>query len=104
MSTDWEMCCPQCGDENNIAIEGEVGGWVYLTADGCDADAIAEGASFEEEFDGYHWADDSVARCTECGHEGTVKQFEDAYKGSLNGSPKNGSQRQPQQIRDGGRV
>jgi hypothetical protein len=55
------MRCPKCGNHEEFKIVGSTL-WDVLE-DGCD------------DHDDVEWDDDSYCRCSECGHDGTVRDF-----------------------------
>jgi hypothetical protein len=68
MSNFFDLKCPKCGDENQIDIQASV--WLRLTSNGTDPDASGNGD--------HHFTPASPAECCNCGHVGTMKDFETA--------------------------
>ena len=62
------MCCPACGHEKEMVIEAVM--WVGVTDDGTDPFADST-----RNMGGITWDDESGCRCSDCGHQGTVKDF-----------------------------
>lgn len=62
----WEMACPKCGADDQIDISATV--WVRLCPDGTDITAAENGD--------YEWNKDTAAVCHNCGHSGTISDFE----------------------------
>lgn len=65
MSNFLDMCCPSCGDDQQIDIQASV--WIRVSQDGTDADAANCG---DHEF-----TPESTACCKGCGHWATVAAF-----------------------------
>ena len=60
---EWNMHCPQCGEDDKLDIAGTV--WMRLTPDGTDIDAPPD--------HDHDWDEDSAACCRNCEWTGTVK-------------------------------
>jgi hypothetical protein len=69
MSNLWNMKCPKCGCENQIDIQAAV--WIRLTSDSTEAS------------DYHRWEPESPASCEACDYNGTVKDFEPAWKNEI---------------------
>jgi hypothetical protein len=61
------MCCPACGSRHGIDIHASL--WVRVCRSGTDADASADTI--------HEFSPNSTAICTECGHAGRVRDFEE---------------------------
>jgi hypothetical protein len=61
----WQMKCPKCRADNQIDITAMID--VRLTPTGTDADESEDG--------NHYWEDTYQAKCCQCGHRGTVKDF-----------------------------
>lgn len=66
MPNGFEMRCPKCGSEDDISVAATI--WVRLYSNGGDVDGDQE------------WTDDSPCQCRDCGHEATVKDFQQEEK------------------------
>lgn len=65
VKTEWNMCCPSCGEDDEIDITAQIS--VRLFSDGTDPDASRNGD--------LEWDDTSTASCG-CGFSGTVADFD----------------------------
>lgn len=58
----WGLLCPRCGKDHRLQIELTC--WADLSVDGTDVHGDAD------------WGEDSLCRCTACGHYGSVAAFQ----------------------------
>ena len=61
----WNLCCPECGREDEIDIAAIV--WVRLCPDGTDATLAHNGD--------HEWGDDSAAYCNACDFQGQARHL-----------------------------